>query len=89
MLYTTEWRLFHNFFCPSVKLIEKHRIASTMIKRYDTPTTPYQKIMESQDITAEVKKKLTELFQTFNPFQLRKAIEKRLKKAFQLCYQKS
>jgi len=88
-LYTTAWRLFHNFFCPSVKLIEKHRIASKTIKRYDTPKTPYQRIMESQDIPAEVKKKLTDLFQTLNPFQLRKAMEKRLKKIFQLCYQKS
>ena len=27
-LYRTEWRLFHNFFCPSVKLIAKERIGS-------------------------------------------------------------
>ena len=26
-LYTTEWRLFHNFLCPSVKLIEKKRVS--------------------------------------------------------------
>ncbi len=25
-LYKTEWRLFHNFFCPSVKLIEKREL---------------------------------------------------------------
>jgi len=34
-LYTTEWRRFHNFFCTSVKLVEKHRIASKTINRYD------------------------------------------------------
>ena len=27
-LYRNEWRLFHNFFCPSVKLISKERIGS-------------------------------------------------------------
>jgi hypothetical protein len=85
-LYTTEWRLFHNFFRPSVKLIEKQRIASKTIKRYDKPKTPYQRIMESPDITAEVKKELTDLFHTLNPFLLRKAMEKRLKEIFQLCY---
>lgn len=85
-LYKSEWRLFHNFFCPSVKLIEKQRIASKTIKRYDSPKTPYQRIMESPDITAEVKKKLTDLFETLNPFLLRKAMEKRLKEIFQLCY---
>jgi hypothetical protein len=86
-LYTSEWRLFHNFFCPSVKLIEKQRIASKTIRRYDTPKTPYQRIVESPDISAEVKKKLSDLFKTLNPFQLRKAMEKRLKKIFQLCYE--
>jgi hypothetical protein len=45
--------------------------------------------MESPDITAEVKKKLTDLFQTLNPFHLRKAMEKRLKKIFQLCCKNS
>lgn len=34
-LFRNEWRLFHNFFCPSVKLIEKKRIGSQIIKRYD------------------------------------------------------
>lgn len=87
-LYKAEWRLFHNFFCPSVKLIEKQRIASKTIKRYDTPKTPYQRIMESPDIQAEVKKKLTDLFETLNPFLLRKAMEKRLKEIFKLCYEK-
>ncbi len=86
-LYKTEWRLFHNFFCPSVKLIEKKRIASKTIKRYDSPKTPYQRIIESPYIKAEVKKKLSDLFATLNPFHLRKAMEKKLKKIFELCYQ--
>jgi hypothetical protein len=88
-LYTTEWRLFHNFFCPSVKLIEKQRIASKTIKRYDKPKTPYQRIMASPDITTEGKKKLTDLFHTLNPFLLRKAMERKLKEIFQLCCENS
>ncbi len=84
-LYTNEWRLYHNFFCPSVKLIKKDRIASKTIKRYDSPKTPYQRVMESKYISPEVKKELTDLLQTLNPFHLRKAIEKRLNKIFQLC----
>jgi hypothetical protein len=85
-LYTTEWRLFHNFFCPSVKLIEKQRVASKTIKRYDTPKTPYQRIMDSPDITTAVKHTLTELLETLNPFHLRRAMEGKLKKIFQMCY---
>lgn len=84
-LYKTHWRLFHNFFCPSVKLIEKKRIASKTVKRYDKPKTPYQRIMESPEISDEIKMKLSELFHALNPFVLRKAMEKKLKEIFQLC----
>jgi len=31
-LYRREWRSFHNFFCPSVKLLDKKRIGSKTIK---------------------------------------------------------
>jgi hypothetical protein len=88
-LYKAEWRLFHNFFCPSVKLIEKQRIASKTIKRYDDPKTPYQRIMDSPDIDPATKQKLTKLFNKLNPFHLRKAMEDKLKKIFLLCYKNS
>ncbi|MDP2752918.1 MAG: hypothetical protein Q8P40_00775 [Nitrospirota bacterium] len=88
-LYTTEWRLFHNFFCPSVKLIEKQRIASKTIKRYDNLKTPYQRIMDAPDIATSVKRSLMELFEKLNPFHLRKAMEEKLKKIFLLCYKNS
>jgi len=54
-LYTKEWRLFHNFFCPSVKLIAKERIGSKTIKRHDPPKTPYHRIMDSPHIQESVK----------------------------------
>jgi len=60
-LYKTEWRLFHNFFCPSVKLLEKQRIASKTIKRYDNPKTPYQRVMDSPHIDPSTKQRLTKL----------------------------
>jgi hypothetical protein len=81
-LYKTEWRLYHNFFLPSVKLIEKKRIASKTIKRYDTPKTPYQRIMESPYISDTVKRSLKNQFELLNPFKLRKAMEKKLAKIF-------
>ena len=83
-LYKTEWRLFHNFFCPSVKLLSKERVASKTIKRYDKPKTPYQRILESPDIPKETKDKLTAQFNTLNPFDLRNALEEKLKRLFPL-----
>jgi hypothetical protein len=88
-LYTTEWRLFHNFFCPSVKLIEKQRIASKTIKRYDNPKTPYQRVMDLPNLTPSTKRSLTELFKELNPFHLRKAMEEKLKKIFVVYYKNS
>ncbi len=88
-LYKHEWRLFHNFFCPSVKLMSKQRVASKTIKLYDSPKTPYQRIMESPYISETVKHSLTAVFNKLNPFDLRKAIEVKLKIIFKTCYKKS
>ncbi len=81
-LYTSEWRLYHNFFLPSVKLLEKKRIASKTIKLYDKPKTPYQRVMESTDISDKIKHSLINQFKQLNPFRLRKAMEKKLAKIF-------
>jgi hypothetical protein len=81
-LYTSEWRLFLNFFCPSVKLIEKKRIASKTVKRYDKPKTPYQRVLESPDISPETKKSLRKQMKDLNPFDLRRAMEEKLKAIF-------
>ncbi len=83
-LYSQEWRLFHNFFCPSAKLIAKERIGSKTIKRYDQPKTPYQRIMESPHVPCSVKHNLSAQLETLNPFVLRKAMEKKLKQIFNL-----
>ncbi len=58
-LYRREWRLFHNFFCPSVKLIAKERIGSKTIKQHDKPKTPYQRIMQSPRVPESIKLSLS------------------------------
>jgi len=83
-LYRNEWRLFHNFFLPSVKLIEKERIGSKTIKKHDLPKTPYQRIMESKYIPESTKIALTKQLELLNPFELRNIIEMKLKKILQL-----
>jgi hypothetical protein len=83
-LYTQEWRLFHNFFCPSTKLISKERIGSKTIKRYDRPKTPCQRTMESPFVASSVKHGLSIQLETLNPFVLRKAMEEKLKTIFNL-----
>jgi len=81
-LYKNDWRLFQNFFCPSMKLISKERIASKTVKRYDKPLTPYQRVLASTHIDAQAKEQLKAIYQTLNPFALRKAMEDDLKAIF-------
>ena len=83
-LYRREWRVFHNFFCPSVKLLDKQRIGSKTIKRYDVPKTPYQRVIESPHIPQKTKDAMTKYLETLNPFLLKKALEEKLKKIFSL-----
>jgi hypothetical protein len=83
-LYTSEWRLFHNFFCPSVKLISKKRIGSKTIKHHDAPKTPYQRIMDSPHIQESLKLSLSKQLEYLNPFLLRKIMDKKLKKVFSI-----
>lgn len=83
-LFKNEWRLLHNFFCPSVKLIEKERIGSKTIKKHDSPKTPYQRVIRSSYVTKETKQQLTTLFNSLNPFKLRKAIESKLSDIFKM-----
>jgi len=81
-LYTQEWRLFHNFFCPSAKLLAKQRIGSKTLKRYDSPKTPYQRIMDSPLSSPSIKLSLTNQLASLNPFVLRKTMEDKIKKIF-------
>ena len=83
-LYTKEWRLFHNFFCPSVKLLAKERIGSKTIKHHDLPKTPYQRIMDSPHIHKSVKLSLSKQLENLNPFMLRKIMDKKLKIIFSI-----
>ena len=77
-LYKNEWRLFHNFFSPSVKLISKERIGSKTIKHHDSPKTPFQRILDSPLIPSSVKSSLSHQLEHLNPFVLRKTIETKL-----------
>jgi hypothetical protein len=79
-LYTKEWRLFQNFFCPSMKLISKERIGSKTIKHHDPPKTPYQRTLLSPHVLLSAKNSLSKQLESLNPFVLRKAIENKLNK---------
>ena len=77
-LYTTEWNLYFNFFSPSVKLIEKYRKGSKIIKKYDKPKTPLQRLLESEHIDQNLKHNLKNQFDQLNPFHLQKQMKHKI-----------
>lgn len=87
-LYKNEWRLYHNFFIPSVKLIEKKRVGSKTIKRYDKPKTPSQRILEADSyyVSNAKKRELQKLFDSLNPLDLRNAMEKKIDKILKIAH---
>jgi hypothetical protein len=82
-LYATAWGPFHNFFCPSVKLQEKKRVGAQYLKRHDRPQTPYQRLLQADQVSESHKTILREQFARLNPFTLKAAIEQKLRQIVQ------
>lgn len=81
-LYKNEWSLFTNFFCPTLKLKEKQRVNSKYVRKYETPQTPFQRLMASGHLSRAAQNRLTEMYNSLNPFTLKRSIESKLKTIF-------
>jgi hypothetical protein len=69
-------RLMTNFFCPSMKLLEKVTRDGKPRRRYGEPKTPYQRVQESPTISEQTKQDLERQLLILNPAQLhRRQIE--------------
>src|SRR3989339_780681 len=80
-LYRNELRLFNNFFKPVMKIISKEKINNSVYrKKYDIAKTPYQRLIESGQLPTRQAEKLTALYKTLNPVQLKKVINEKVKK---------
>ncbi len=69
--------LISNFFLPSQKLIEKVKDDKGRVvsRKYDQAKTPYQRLMEAEDIDQETKKRVREIYDKLNLVGLRKESE--------------
>ncbi len=87
-LYRNELRLYKNFFQPVMKLKEKIRDKGKVHRKYDAPLTPYQRIMESKLISEETKDKLTKIYLSLNPAELKRGIDKKVHLLFKVYEEK-
>ena len=80
-LYRNEYRLFTNFLRPQMKIMSKEKINNSVCKKkYDEAKSPYQRLMACDQLSKEEKEKLTTLYLSLNPLQLRKAIDEKTAK---------
>lgn len=77
-LYHNELRLYKNFFQPVIKLISKERIGGKIHRKYDKPKTPYQRVIESKEVSKEKEQDLKQIYQSLNPAELKRTIDRRL-----------
>lgn len=75
-LYANEWRLYLNFFQPTMKLKEKIKNTQTgkTKKKYYEAKTPYQRLLESR-ISNRKKNELRTIYNKLDPIQLRQQIK--------------
>lgn len=75
-------RLFTNFFEPTMRLKSKERLGSRVLKRYDAPRTPYQRVLDSPEVTEANKDALRRQYQQLNPAALQREVRKLQKQLF-------
>jgi len=69
----------HNHFLPTCKLQEKRRAAKHIVRVYGQALTPYRRVLDSKEVSADTKTKLQLLHAQLNPFQLQRDIERQKK----------
>ena len=68
-------RLLVNYFEPSMKIISKERLGGHVKKKYDTPKTPYRRVLDSEHVHQDRKDELTKFYMQLNPAALRRRLK--------------
>lgn len=85
-LYRVELRLYKNFFLPQMKLKSKTRIGGQLKRKYEKAKTPYQRLLDSSQLSDQQAAALRKTHSQLNPALLKRQIEKKLFK-LHLAYQ--
>jgi hypothetical protein len=74
-----------NHFVASRRIVSKERVgAQWKVKREPMAKTPYQRVLERNDVDEKVKMKLRNMHETLNPLAMKTKIDRRLEKVFNL-----
>jgi hypothetical protein len=82
-------RVFQNLFQPSMKLSSKTRKGSRVIRRYDQPCTPWERVVKSSGKTAQQIPTLKSTLENTDPFELSRRIDQQLDCLYRLAGQRN
>lgn len=77
-------RLQLNFLRPVRKLVSKQRLGARVVKRYDRPRTPYQRLLESGCLSDDARRDLEQVYNRINPAELQRRIASTLHQLWRL-----
>jgi len=68
-----------NYFLPTMKLENKERVGSKVVRTYGETMTPLSRVLACPEVTAETKQRLRAEKQSLNPFALTREVERQMK----------
>jgi len=78
-------RLFQNLFQPSMKLVRKVRKGSRLIRHYDRPQTPFERVRACPETDPQKVAALERIVTTTDPFALSQRIDRHLERLWALA----
>jgi hypothetical protein len=76
------WTRGRNFFQPVMRLAEKNRVGSKVYRRYDQPATPYQRLLDSGQLSAQARLALQRQYESLSPVKLNQVIREKQQQIF-------
>ncbi len=78
-------RLYQNFFQPVIKLVSKTRVRGKIHRVYDQPRTPYERLLESGQLSAKERRELRATYELLNPAELHRRLSELRRELFELA----
>lgn len=78
-VYQELWGPLHNFFLPSMKLVDKERVGSKWRRKHDQAQTAYQRLLSLNVLNTKTKRRLKDQFESLDPFELHDQLEQSLR----------
>lgn len=78
------WLILWNYFTPVMKLKSKTPVGRRVVRVYDEPQTPCDRLLKSGHLSQEEKQRLVDGIDGVNPFHLRAELNQKLKWYFKI-----